>query len=190
MAGFLDYYISRSLNEILDLDVISESTDFSVSSFVRRNKSRGAMSSHIAKLSKKHPSIQHCDIEDCILDALSDVRKAKPPDKESAESIFKKKLKSHLSKASGRKKGVKKNLSCVKSIKVSGEELNSLLRRADRILTSNEKKVLELCSKGESVRSIGPSMGMSFATAWRTLNSAIDKIRISHGMKSRHMDRR
>ena len=125
-----------------------------------------------------------------MVDALSDVRKAKPSDKESAERVFKKKLKSHLSKASGRKRGARKNLSCVKSIKVSGEELKSLLRRADKILSSNERKVLELCSKGESVRSIGPNMGMSFATAWRTLNSAIDKIRISHGMKSRHMDRR
>ena len=47
-----------------------------------------------------------------------------------------------------------------------------------------------MCSQGKSVRSIGTELKMSSATAWRLLNSAIDKIRMSHGMRSRHMDRR
>ena len=59
MAGFLEYYISRSLEEILDSETISESSEsFSVSSFIRKNKSGSAMDAHIARLSRKHPSIQ------------------------------------------------------------------------------------------------------------------------------------
>jgi DNA-binding CsgD family transcriptional regulator len=192
MENFSKYYLSRVLADLSDPDMISESVsqDFDYRSFVRDGKKKSSVAREVRRAAARYPSAQHCDIEDSVMEALKEVSRRKPSTEASAKRIFKKHLASLISGAGRRAKGARKNLSCIKSIKVSGAEMQSLLGRAGKILTPNEKKILEMCVEGKSVRDIGSKMGMSFPTAWRILNSAVDKIRISHGMKSRHKDRR
>jgi DNA-directed RNA polymerase specialized sigma subunit len=185
MENFSMYYIKRSLEDSVD-SVLSESAEsFDFTSFVRKNRRKSELAKHVRRLSAKHPSVQNCDIEDAVLAALKEVSRKKPSSKSVATKIFNKSVSSTLSDLSKRSRKAKKGLSCLKSIKKSDSELSGLVAKAGKILTANERKVLDLCSEGRSVRKIGEEMGISFPTAWRILNSAIDKVRISHGMKSR-----
>ena len=187
MENFSMYYMKRSLEDSED-SVLSESSEsFDFRTFVRAKRKRTEFAKQVRKFSKKHPSLQNCDVEDAVLKGLREVSKRKPTTKSKAVSILNKAVSSSLS---GLSKKSKNGLSCLKLIKKSGSELEGMVSRAGRILTANERRVLDLCSQGNSVRKIGEMMEISFPTAWRILNSAIDKVRISHGMKSRHKDRR
>jgi len=185
MEGFSVYYMRRMLEED---GVLSESSDvFDAGSFVRKNRKKSSVEAHVRKFSEKYPSVQRCEVEDVVLKALKEVSKKKPGTEAAAKRLLKKQADSMLAKI---KKASGKNLSCLKAIKSSSSDLEGMIAKAGRILTANERKALDMCSKGSSVRKIGELMGLSFPTAWRILNLAIDKVRISHGMKSRHMDRR
>lgn len=187
MENFSMYYMRRRLEGLGD-EVLSEGVEaFDHRAFVRKNKSKSALDRHVRKFSDGHPSLQRCDVEDAVLAALKEVSKKKPSTEESAKRLFGKQVKSLLGKV---RRAPSKNLSCLKAIKSSKSDLERMVSRAGKILTSNERRALDLCSDGHPVRKIGEMMGVSFPTAWRILNSAIDKVRISHGMKSRHKDRR
>lgn len=186
MGSFLDYYVSRRLEGD---GVLSES--FDPVAFVRKSRRGKGFKSLVRKLSERKPSAQHCDVEEAVRKSLKGLSGSS--DERSAERKVLKKAESLLSEIMKGSKGSKKNLSCPKSVKGlsrTGGNLKDLLSRAGRILTGKEKRALELCSEGKSVREIGSLMKVSFATAWRVLNSALDKVRISHGMKSRNKDRR
>ena len=99
----------------------------------------------------------------------------------------------HLSEVNKKKKGIRKSLSCVQAVKRSlgsSQSVSEVIRRAEKSLTSQEKKVVTMCSEGKPVRKIAEEIGTSFPTAWRILNSALDKIRMSHGMRPRNLDLR
>ena len=165
MENFAQYFLRR---ELADNQVISESVDH-------------LKEKHVSHFYEKYPNVQYEDVEDAFDEA-----------KEKNGKQIKKEMEKILSGLNKKKRGIKKNLSCVKAIKAvaDGESLSSLIKRASKTLTSQERKVVSMCSQGKSVRNIGKELNMSAATAWRVLNSAIDKIRMSHGMRSRHMDRR
>lgn len=165
MQSFAQYFLTR---ELADETMMSESSDH-----IKKK--------HVSHFYEKFPNVQYEDVEDAFEEA-----------KEKNGKQIKKEMESILSGMNKKKRGIKKNLSCVKAIKsaANGESLSSLMKRASKTLTSKEKKVVNMCSQGKSVRSIGTELNISSATAWRLLNSAIDKIRMSHGMRSRHMDRR
>lgn len=192
MENFSRYYLRRILSDLPSPETISESVaqEFDYKDFVRKGRKKSAMAREVRRAADRHPSVQHCDIEDSVAEALREVSRRRPATEAAAKKIFKKHLDSLVSDAGKKKRAVRKNLSCIKSLKVSGSEMEGLLRRAGGILTPNERKILGMCVEGKSVREIGTDMGVSFPTAWRMLNSAVDKIRISHGMKSRHKDRR
>lgn len=191
MGSFLNYYISRMLEPS---EVLSEASgDFDVAGFVRRNGSGSLFRNQVAKFHDRHPSFQRYEVEKAVRGALKEVGKKRPDGPGAAKRMLAKSVKSILDSVKGGRKDARKSLSCIKSIKglaSSGRDLESLINRAGSILTANERRSLELCSKGRSVREMGSEMGVSFPTAWRVLNSALDKLRISHGMKSRHMDKR
>lgn len=181
------YYMRRRL-EGLKNEIISEGVEsFDYKAFIRKNRKKSALERHFQRFSRKHPTVQRCDVEGAILEALKFVSKKRPSTEESATKLFKRHVDSLLGKV---KRPSSKSISCLKAIKSSGSDLRDMVARAGKILTGNERTALDLCSKGHSVRKIGEMMKSSFPTAWRVLNSAIDKVRISHGMKSRHKDRR
>jgi len=174
--SFAKYFISRELME--DPGVLFES----------------AKSLHIGHLKEKYaahfydkfPKAQYEDIEEALNDSFEKVSVGKH-DAKTAENLFKKMVDESLSSVNRKKRTAKKSLSCVKVLKSLGSDMPSLIKRAERILTSQEKKVIEMCSQGRSVRFIGSELGISAATAWRALNHGLDKIRLSHGIKSRKM---
>lgn len=181
MRSFVSYFLERSLGE--RIEVISES-----SSMYKRLKSV-----QIERLYDKYRNVQYGDVEEALDAAADEVRTKKPADEASAKRLLLKSAEKILSSLNKKKKSAKKSLSCVRAIKSSvpdGETkpIHVLMKRAERILTNREKKVLSMCADGKSVRTIGKEMGMSYPTVWRDLNSAIDKIRVSHGMKSRNLD--
>lgn len=193
MESFLNYYVTKSLEDSSELLREASEQEFDGASFARKNSSGSLFRSHVSKFHDRHPHLQRCDAEKAVKAALKEVARKKPASLGSAKRMLAKRAESALASMEGDRKGVKKSLSCIGSIKglaSSGKDLKSLLDRAGSILTANERKILELCSKGYSARRIAPEMGISFPTAWRILNSALDKVRISHGMKSRHMDKR
>jgi DNA-binding CsgD family transcriptional regulator len=144
---------------------------------------------HLDHFIEKFPDAQHEDIEIAFRNALKKVLKKKPETKRHAEKIFKKAMEEGLSDLHKNKKQIKKNLSCVKLMKsASDDSIPSIIKRAEKILTGKERRVLGMCSQGKSVRSMAKDMNMSHPTVWRTLNSAIDKIRMSHGIRPRYKD--
>lgn len=195
MRTFAEYFIEKELSS--DLDILHESAqaagDFNLRSFT---KSTSALKSqYVSSFEIKYPNAQIKDIEEAFDESLEKTSKSKP---ESA-SAFKRSLKKHmdstLSKHKTKRNEAKKNLSCIsaiKSVSAVGEYENKpiaeLMKKALGTLTSKEKRVMELCSQGKSVRGIGSEMGVSFPTAWRILNSAVDKIRVFHGIRPRHKD--
>jgi len=192
---FSMYYLKRSLEELLDAEILSESVghDFDVREFVKNSKKNSVMEKYVLDFSLKHPSVRRCDVEDSIHEALSKLVRDKPAGSKEALRMLRTRVDELLSEVKKKGKDVKKKMSCLKSVKSfssKGVDLGSIIGKARGILTSNEKTALELCSSGHSVREMGLIMKMSFPTAWRTLNKALDKVRISHGMKSRHRDKR
>lgn len=189
----MNYYVSRSLDVVPEvISEVSEDT-FDASKFARRNGSGSLFRGHVSRLHEKHPSLQRCDVERAVREALKEVSKKKPSGPAAAKRMVSRSADLILSSVKGDRKSKRRSLSCVRSIKglsSSSKDLGSLIDRAGSILTANERRALDLCSSGHSVRSIGSEMGVSFPTAWRVLNSALDKVRISHGMKPRHMDKR
>lgn len=144
---------------------------------------------HLNHFIEEFPDAQHEDMEVAFRNAVKKVLKERPETEKSAEKIFKKAMKEGLSDLHRNKRRIKKNLSCVKLIKsTSNESVPLMIKRAEKILTGKEKKVLGMCSQGKSVRSIAKDTDMSHPTVWRTLNSAIDKIRMSHGIRPRYKD--
>lgn len=195
---FSTYYLQKSLAELFeddDDDVLSESADqdFDVKKFVKKNKKKGAMEKHVLGFSLKYPSARRCDVEDSISEALSKLGKDKPTSESMAMKALRKRVDALLSEIQKKSRDAKKTISCLKSVKslsLKGLDLGSVIGKAKGIMTSSERTALELCASGHSVRDMGSIMGISFPTAWRTLNRALDKVRISHGMKSRHCDKR
>jgi DNA-binding CsgD family transcriptional regulator len=150
----------------------------------------------VPKYYEKYTNVQYEDVEEAFKDAVKAAIKKKPASEGSVKKAIAKEMEKTLSAVNRKKKGIGRSLSCVKAIKAAvsdkdgNKPISDLMKRASRILTNQEIKVLRMCSDGKSVRSIGSELGISYPTAWRTLNSAIDKIRMSHGMRSRHLDRR
>jgi DNA-binding CsgD family transcriptional regulator len=187
MKTFAQYFIENQLKEPSGL--ISESVLEAEELTRKSTLERHMRQKHLENFIERFPDIQHEDMENAFRDAVKKVLREKPDSQKSAEKIFKKTMEESLSDAQKNKRNIKKNLSCLKLIKSSAEgSIASIMKRAERILTGKERKILDMCSKGKSVRAIAHETGMSHPTAWRTLNSAIDKMRMSHGMRPRHKD--
>ncbi|NBT57409.1 hypothetical protein EBT16_01355 [bacterium] len=187
MKTFVQYFIENQLREADEL--ISESTLASEDLSRKSSLERHMREKHLVRFIDKFPNVQHEDMENAFRDAVRKVLKEKPDSERSAEKIFAKSMEESLSEIPKRKRHIKKSLSCVKLIKSpSGESIPDMIQRAEKILTGKEKKVLGMCSQGKSVRLIAKETGMSHPTVWRTLNSAIDKIRMSHGIRPRYKD--
>ena len=192
---FSKYYVLRSLEDALDGSLLSESVSdgFDVAKFVRDSRKKAAIKDHVLYFSRRHPHVRACDVEDAVLDAISSLSKEKPKDEAAARKKLRKRVDASLSETSKRVKDTRRKLSCLKSVKSfssKGMDLEAVIGKAKGILSSNERMALDLCSSGHSVREMGSIMKISFPTAWRTLNRALDKVRISNGMKSRNRDRR
>lgn len=187
MRSFGSYYLLRSL-EGSENESLTESVAIG-----GKKKLRGDL---VSKYYEKYPNVQYEDVEEAFEDAAKEAAKKKPDTESSAKRMISKGMEKTLSAINKKKKGIGRNLSCVKAIKaaVSDEQgnkpISSLMKRASKVLTNQEIRVMRMCSDGKSVRSIGSELGVSYPTAWRILNSAIDKIRMSHGIRSRHLDRR
>lgn len=190
---FLYYFLLNELNKIDSDEILSESTDLYLSKKEVEKSTKHIKSNLVSYFSEKFPKIQHEDIEEAFSEAITKLDK-KIKNCSELKSKLKKLINKELVNVSNNKKQIKKNLSCVKIIKKSihkdqdTESVSKLIKRAERMLTSQEKKILHLCCQGKSVRTIGQELKTSAPTAWRILNSAIDKIRLSYGFKSRHKD--
>ena len=184
--SFVKYFIERELSGLEEL--ISESVDNAPK--LRKKELKIIVSRLKVKYTNhfrdKFPKAQHEDIEEALDDSSKKVYEASPESESAAEKLFRREMKDLLSGLGKKKREVNKNLSCVKAVKIPGS-ISSLMKRAERMLTSQERKIIEMCSQGRSVRSIGSELGISAATAWRALNHGLDKIRLSHGIKSRKM---
>jgi DNA-binding NarL/FixJ family response regulator len=189
---FSRYYLIRSLDETSS-ETINESSEFDVRKFIHDNKKIATLKKHIAYFSKKHPHARNCDLEDSIIAAFSEILNKKPTNERTANRILQKKVKDSLSEILKKGRDSRKNLSCLKSLKSfsrKGVNLDEIIGKAKGILTGKEKKVLEMCTEGKSVRQIALDMKTSFPTVWRTLNKALDKVRVSNGMRGRYKDKR
>jgi predicted DNA-binding protein (UPF0251 family) len=191
---FSTYYVLRNLEDSLPEDLLRESVDAGYAArFSKETRKKSSMLKLVNDYARKYPKVRRCDVEDAILDSLTQIIKRKPSDSSSAKRMLKKQINSFLSEISKKGKAAKRSLSCIRSIKsfsVKGMNIDEIIGKAKGILTANEKMALDLCSGGHSVRQMALIMKVSFATAWRILNRALDKVRISHGMKSRNRDRR
>lgn len=194
VKNFAQYFLERELeNPEEAINESAENQTFGrkeLKRFLKKSKER-LRSKFRTRYENKHPKAQREDIEEAFEDALKKTELRRPKSEKSAHKILKSEMEKNITKMKSVKKDLQKNLSCVGIIRSSSGESNSmetLIRRAERLLTSQERKVLELCSGGNTVRKIGSEMGTSFPTAWRILNRAIDKIRMSHGMSPRHKD--
>lgn len=191
MESFAQYFLERQLD--MPRPVLSESTNQEAFDGQALKKLvrlfRKEKEKHTAVFGEKYPKIQNKDIDEAFDEAIKKVLSEPPKSRRSAESLLKKTMHGILSRLKGKKRAIKKSLSCVgviKSQKGDKTHISELMSRASHILTAQEKKVLHMCSQGKSVRSMGVELKMSFPTVWRSLNSGIDKIRMSHGMDSRH----
>jgi len=198
VKNFTLYFLERQLQ---DLQIIlSESVATDLEDLYTRGVLKGrkkALNSLLEQLKnkylktfyKKFPRVQYEDIEEAFKETVDKIIKEKIKSEKKIESVFKKIMLQNLSNLSAKKRNIRKNLSCVKVIKssVGLDRMSEIMRRVEKILTPQEKQVIDLCVKGKSVRSIGKELNLSPVTAWRSLNSAIDKIRLSHGMKSRKL---
>lgn len=174
-------------------EIISESVDPLEFRRACRRVEKDLRGSYIKRLYDKFPKIQYGDVEEAFEEAMTELKKGKPKSEASTKRAIRKLMEKRLSEINRRKKSVKKSLSCLGSVKSSlkrGESFQDLMKRAEKTLTSQEKRVVDLCSSGKPVRKIAEEIGTSFPTAWRILNAAIDKIRMSHGMRPRHKDMR
>lgn len=187
---FGEYLILKALSG--QTHTISEGSEpAEIRSAVRRIE-KELKGPYIERLYKKFPKIQYGDVEEAFDEAMKEVKKSRPSSEASVKRAIRRKMEKILSQTNARKKGARKSLSCVGAVKsaAAGDTVADLIKRAARILTSQELKVISLCSEGKPVRKIADEIGTSFPTAWRVLNSALDKMRVSHGMRPRHLDRR
>jgi DNA-binding CsgD family transcriptional regulator len=197
MKSFALYFIEKQLESVPSNAILSESTD--LDELYTKGVLKGgkkALKELLEKLKKKYiksfyekfPKTQYEDIEEAFHDATQKIIKEKSKSNKAIEKIFKKTMTQSLAEISKNKKCIKKNLSCIKVVKsTTNQPISVLMRRAEKFLTAQEKKVIEMCAEGNTVRNIGEKLGISAATAWRSLNSGLDKIRLSHGMKSRKL---
>jgi DNA-binding NarL/FixJ family response regulator len=172
---------------------LSESVEKAELVKITRRVEREIKGSYLKRLYDRFPRVQHGDVEAAFDDAVRKTRKKEYASASSAKKAIRKEMEKSLSEINRRKRVAGKSLSCVKSVKAAlgdGQSMEELIRRADKILTAQEMKVVRMCSEGKPVRKIAEEIGTSFPTAWRVLNSALDKIRVSYGMKPRHLDRR
>lgn len=200
MKNFILYFLEKQLEDLAEKTILSESKTADLEDLYVKGVLKGrkkALNLLLEELKKKYlkmfyrkfPKIQYEDIEEAFHETTSKIINEKPKSEKKIETLFKKLMIQNLSEFSNKKRKVRKNLSCVKVIKSSlgYDQMSSLMRRVEKLLTPQEKSVIELCVQGKPVRTIGKELNISAATAWRSLNSAIDKIRLSHGMKSRKL---
>ena len=183
------YFMSRQLEE-LDGPLLesADPRDFKVAVKKVEKELRG---SYIDRLYEKFTKIQYGDVEEAFDDAVAEVKKGRPRSEIATKKAIRKSMEKHLSDVNRKKKGVRKSLSCVQAVKASlgaGQSVSDIIRKAEKALTNQEKRVVTMCSEGKPVRKIAEEIGTSFPTAWRILNSALDKIRMSHGMRPRNLD--
>jgi ATP/maltotriose-dependent transcriptional regulator MalT len=195
MKSFALYFLEKRLSEETDL-ILSESTNLDelYAKGILKGRKKALKSfldelklKYINTFYEKFPKVQYEDIEDAFHDAIKKITEEKPKTDQAIEKIFKNTMTKSLSEVSKKKKDIRKNLSCVKVIKSTKSSIGELMRRAEKILTSREKKIIELCAEGKNVREIGKKLKISAVTAWRSLNSGLDKLRLSHGMRSRKL---
>lgn len=200
MKNFILYFLEKQLEDLAGKTILSESKTADLDDLYVKGVLKGrkkALNSLLDELKKKYlkmfyrkfPKVQYEDIEEAFHETANKIINEKPKSEKKIENIFKKLMIQNLSDLSCRKRKVRKNLSCMKAIKSSlgSDQLGVLMRRVEKLLTSQEKSILNLCVQGKPVRTIGKELNISGATAWRSLNSAIDKIRLSHGIKSRKL---
>ncbi len=188
---FSRYFISRRLEDLGGL--LSEAADPKEFRGAVRKVERELKGSYINRLYDKFPKIQYGDVEDAFEDAVKEVKKGPPRSESATKRAIRKSMEKSLASVNRKKKDVRKSLSCVQAVKASlgsNQSVSEIIRRAEKTLTSQEKKVVIMCSEGKPVRKIAEEIGTSFPTAWRVLNSALDKIRMSHGMRPRNLDLR
>jgi DNA-binding CsgD family transcriptional regulator len=185
------YFMLRQMGE--EPAALSESVEKAELVKITKRVEKEIKGSYLKRLYDRFPRVQHGDVEDAFDDAVRKTRKKEYASASSAKKAIRKEMEKSLSEINKRKRATGKSLSCVKSVKAAlgdGQSMAELIRRADKILTAQEMKVVRMCSEGKPVRKIAEEIGTSFPTAWRILNSALDKIRVSYGMKPRHLDRR
>lgn len=185
------YFMARELSD--ENAKISESVEPSEMVKITRRFEKEIKGDYLKRLYERFPRIQHGDVEDAFDEAVRKAKKKKHNSAAAAKKSIRGEMEKSLAGIHKMKRATGKSLSCVQAVKSSlgnGQSVADLMRRADRILTAQEMKVVRMCSEGQSVRKIAEDIGTSFSTAWRILNSALDKVRVSHGMRPRHMDRR
>jgi DNA-binding NarL/FixJ family response regulator len=187
---FGEYFISKSLG--FHGELLSESSAPAEIRAAVRRVEKELKGRYIDRLYNKFPNIQYGDVEDAFDEAIADVKKSPPSSEAAAKRAMRKNMERILGAKNKAKRDAHKKLSCVGAVKSmsGGGGFAELLKRASKVLTSRELKVISLCSQGRPVRKIAEEMGTSFPTAWRTLNAALDKLRMSHGMRPRNLDRR
>jgi hypothetical protein len=147
---------------------------------------RGA---YLNRLYDRFPNVQKVDVDEAFRKAKKKFKKSDSSSESSLKNRMIKEMEKTLSHVNQSRRGTSRNLSCVGSIKHSlGKNMGEVIKRAEKILTGRERKAIQMCSEGKPVRKMAGELGVSFPTAWRMLNSAIDKIRISYGMKPRNLD--
>lgn len=185
------YFMARRLSD--EAVNLSESVAPGEMVKITRRVEKELKGTYLKKLYDRFPRIQHGDVEDAFDEAVRKTKKKEYASASSAKKAIRKEMEKSLAEINRRKRAAGKSLSCVKSVKASlgdGQSMADLMRRAEKMLTAQEMKVVKMCSEGKPVRKIAEEIGTSFPTAWRVLNSALDKIRVSHGMRPRHLDRR
>lgn len=185
------YFMARSLAD--EAVNISESVAPGEMLKITRRVEKELKGTYLKRLYDRFPRIQHGDVEDAFDEAVKKTKKKEYGSASAAKKAIRKEMEKALSDINKRKRQAGKSLSCVQSVKASlgdGQNMADLMKRADKILTAQEMKVVRMCAEGKPVRKIAEEIGTSFPTAWRVLNAALDKIRVSHGMRPRHLDRR
>lgn len=188
---FGSYFIKRETED--SPAVLSETVDPKEFRKAVRKAEKELKGGYLKRLYEKFPKIQYGDVEEAFDEAMGEVKKSPTKSEAALRRAIRRKMEKILSGINKRKKGAKKSLSCVQAVKASlktGQSVQDLMKKAERLLTNQESKVLRMCSEGKPVRKIAEEIGTSFPTAWRVLNSALDKIRVSHGMRPRHLDMR
>lgn len=182
------YFILRQI-ESEPAITISESASTDEAKNAVRRVERDLKGPYLKRLYERFPNVQKVDIDEAFRQAKRKFGKSESASDSSIKRKIVRDMEKRLAKANRAKRDASKNLSCVKNIKSSlGKGTAEVMKRAEKILTGREMKAFQMCSEGRPVRKMAGDLGVSFPTAWRMLNSAIDKIRVSYGMKPRHLD--
>lgn len=184
---FGHYYISRLLHE-KEEEFFSES--FESTARITKSTESKLKSLMIKSIYEKFPRIQKMDVDKAFDNAVKAAKKKGHETLHSAKRAIRRQVEKELADINKKRRGARDSLSCVASVKSAlkkNQPMEELIARAERILTGNELKVIRMCVEGKTVRKIAEEMGTSFPTAWRILNSGLDKMRVSNGMRPRHM---